>query len=887
MKNNRLKPNKYLGLSFLIPFGGMLILMLIAGSEPFGNKSMLYSDMFHQYYPFFVDFRKQLLSGDSLLYNWNIGMGLDYLGLISYYLASPLNLLSVLVPESLTLEYFSLLMPIKLGLASLFMAILLRETFQKEGWELCFFGALYGLCSWALGYQWNVMWLDSFALLPLVVLGACRLLKQRRFVLYTVTLFLSVAVNYYIGFFTCIFILLFFICYEICRFSGFKQFFADLGLMAVFSLLAIGMTMFLELPALAALQNTQSSVNQFPTGISLNIATSKTWKGLLEAMAQVAGNFAGGSAPTFKEGLPNVYCGVGTLIFAFLYLMNRDVRIRDKICCVLLLVFFMLSFIIRQLDYIWHGFHFTNMIPYRFSYLASFVLIYMAYRAFLDLPRYKRWHFVLAGLLFVLVAACSKNRLEPVFLLYNLVLLVFYCGACIYGKVRVLLTADASVEERAEARTFYQHHRQICRSILALTVSAEMLLMLVNFGVNFSFVMVSNYPNGTTDSEAVFDYLENREKDTLFYRTEVTHNQTLNDGALNGYHGISTFTSSANVKVTEFMRNLGYGAKNTYNRYCFEEASPVSNLFLNLKYMVERDGNVEDNSYFDVVYQSGKVYLLENNAYLPLGFLAESTLADLEFKASGNFFTFQNSLFQAATGLLDPVFLTPNRPAITATNATITASSSVRCSYKDCTSGAYIHYTYTIDTPGFMCIYLDLSDRNSYNVYKNGQHLFSETVSLDQMMAIGDVAAGDTVEIRLYCANGESGSMNIYAGIVDETVFRQGVDILQASQLELTTFENTLVEGNISCNRDGLLYTSIPNDGNWILYVDGVATEPTLVGDVMLSVPLTQGEHSIRFQYRSQAFLLGGYISLGCLALFLALTVPAAIQRRKHGKFTK
>ncbi len=47
-------------------------------------------------------------------------------------------------------------------------------------------------------------------------------------------------------------------------------------------------------------------------------------------------------------------------------------------------------------------------------------------------------------------------------------------------------------------------------------------------------------------------YMKEREQYTPFYRAETTHSQTLNDGALNGYHGISTFTSSANVKV----RNL-------------------------------------------------------------------------------------------------------------------------------------------------------------------------------------------------------------------------------------------------------------------------------------------------------------------------------------------
>lgn len=78
-------------LSFAFPFVGMLIVMLVNQCCPFGKHSYLYSDMYHQYFPFFKTFRSALLSGDSLLYNWNIGLGLDYLGLYSYYLASPLN----------------------------------------------------------------------------------------------------------------------------------------------------------------------------------------------------------------------------------------------------------------------------------------------------------------------------------------------------------------------------------------------------------------------------------------------------------------------------------------------------------------------------------------------------------------------------------------------------------------------------------------------------------------------------------------------------------------------------------------------------------------------------------------------------------------------------
>lgn len=98
---------------------------------------MLYSDMYHQYYPFFVAFRRAIRSGSGLLYTWSVGMGMDYLGLISYYLASPLNLLSVLVPEGWLLEFFSLLVPVKLGFAGMFFAIFLKKLFGKNDASHC------------------------------------------------------------------------------------------------------------------------------------------------------------------------------------------------------------------------------------------------------------------------------------------------------------------------------------------------------------------------------------------------------------------------------------------------------------------------------------------------------------------------------------------------------------------------------------------------------------------------------------------------------------------------------------------------------------------------------------------------------------------------------
>ena len=878
----------YPAIAFILPVIGMCIMMAVRGFIPFGSVSMLYSDMYHQYYPFFVAFRKALLSGESLLYSWDVGMGMDYLGLISYYLASPLNLLSVLIPEGWTLEYFSLLMPIKLGFASLFFAILLRKLYGQSTIALPLFGCFYALCAWTMGYQWNIMWLDTFALLPLVVLGVFSLLKEKKVFLYTVTLFLSVFSNYYIGLFTCIFVALIFFCYQICRWESFEKFFRDLGRIALFSILAIGMTAIMELPAFAALQTTQSSVNKFPTGFKLNIADQNTWKGLLDAMRQVAGNMNGGIKPTFKEGLPNLYCGLVANLLAVLFLTSKHVKLRDKFCSIALLIFFNLSFIIRQLDYIWHGFHFTNMIPYRFSFLSSFVLLYMAYRAYLLRKTFKLWQLITAITLCVGLVFCIEKP-DVAYWTYNGVFLLLYFVVFLLphlsleGKQTEANVTGPSIDEERVARY------QISSMLLVGVMVLELSLNILNFGINFTGTVVTDYPRGTEHTAALIQSMKDREKDNLFYRTETTHSQTLNDGALNGYNGISTFTSSANVRVTKFMEALGYGAKNTYNRYCFEESSPVANLFLNLKYMLERQDLVEENNYFEDVAQSGKVHLLENKAYLPLGFMVKNQILNLDFSnASNNAFLFQNQLIRTATGISRDVwtFMADDALSIDTKDVTIRSrTKSGHCTYTaDKKANGTLIYTYAADREGLVCIDLDLSKKNSFTVYKNQEELYSESYSIPQTLSVAQVIPGDVIEIHLTCKKGESGNISIHAGVLDEQAFTDAYNYLQSATLDLTKFENTRIEGSINCTESGVLYTSIPQDGNWTATVDGKDVEPVLVGDSMVALTLSEGKHDICFQYENKAFSLGWKISLACLIIFTVLYVGIYTDPQKRSK---
>ncbi len=895
--NRKHYPVNCLALAFAIPFFGMLLVMAVSQYEPFGNYSMLYSDMYHQYYPFFVSFRKAILEGKGLLYTWSQGLGMDYLGLIAYYLASPLNLLSVLVPEGWTLEYFSLLVPLKLGLASLAFAYFLKTLYGQEDVSVSLFGALYGLCAWALGYQWNVMWLDTFALLPLVALGTVQLLRDQKFLLYTLTLFLSIYANYYIGLFTCIFVFLLFFIYQICRWGGWQKLFRDLLRIALFSAIAIGMTAVLSLPTLAALQTTQSSVNKFPTTFRLNIADEHTVRGLLSAMVEVAGNMGGAIEPTFKEGLPNVYCGILSIVMMFLYLLARDIKLRDKLCAVFLLLFFNASFIIRQLDYIWHGFHFTNMIPYRFSFLYSFVVLYMAYRAWLMRKRFHLGQIILAAGLTLLLLSCSGELKEtvplelgaleleiPLYLIYNLSFALLYVLSLVCGRLLRKPPEEASAREIRRTEKQNAQVRQLSAWLLLSILSIELIANLVCFGLYFPGTSVTHYPRGKEYTASVIRYMHEREEDTLFFRAETTHSQTLNDGALNGYNGVSAFTSSANVKTTLFMQALGYGAKNTYNRYLFEESSPVANLFLGLKYMIDREGRDRTSGYFEEKNHFGDTTLLLNKYYLPLGFVTERELADYTFTTNGNAFEFQNGLFSAATGLDTDVWY-----RIPGANLTIAAermyvsedNGNGYIKYKDTVDGAEATFSYVAQKDGFACIHLDLPKRNDYYISVNGTEILKEAISLPQMMAVGDVQAGDVIDIRILCDAGENSTMTVDCAILDQEIFQKGYEILNSAVLELTEFESTCVTGTVSSDRDGLLYTSIPQNGNWHVTVDGKEVEEKLVGDCMAAVDITAGDHTVVFQYKNPAFSLGWKVSLACAALLAALAILDRKKKRQ------
>ena len=179
-------------------------------------------------------------------------------------------------------------------------------------------------------------------------------------------------------------------------------------------------------------------------------------------------------------------------------------------------------------------------------------MLYMAYVAWSKRRQFRTWQILLAAIPTVGLLFLYEDWEEITYWAYN--------GATILLYITVLLCLcsfrPAPKAPEAEQIVSYVHARskkkRVCSGILLGVMALELGLNLINFGTAFPLTDTNNYPRGTAELESAIDFMEDREKDNPFYRAEVTHTQTLNDGALIGYNGITTFTSSANVKVTEF-----------------------------------------------------------------------------------------------------------------------------------------------------------------------------------------------------------------------------------------------------------------------------------------------------------------------------------------------
>ena len=194
--------------AFFAALAAATAIFALLGIAPFGDDTLLVSDMYSQYSCFFGDV-KSLLS-DGLFYSLHKSIGGDIYSLAAYYLASPLNLIFLLFPLEYLPEAVSVLYILKLSLAALTMSYYLSARGTNGAANLAL-SLAWSFSAYFTLYSINIMWLDALVLLPLISLGIERLIYRGKFLLYILSLAGAIFCNYYIGYMLCIFSVVYFL----------------------------------------------------------------------------------------------------------------------------------------------------------------------------------------------------------------------------------------------------------------------------------------------------------------------------------------------------------------------------------------------------------------------------------------------------------------------------------------------------------------------------------------------------------------------------------------------------------------------------------------------------------------------------------------------------
>ena len=825
----------YTALSFLMPAAYMVIMFAFHWVYPFGNRQILVTDFWQQYYSFLSDFWHKVRGGTLAPWSWTLGAGSDYISVIAYYMASPLNFLAVLFPHALLREALTFILILKIGSAGLFMGMFLRYTFRQSGLALPAFASLYALCAFTLGYYWNIMWFDSFALLPLVIQGLIALMRESKYRLYTASLALSVMANYYIGFFICIFVAITFFNQCIIQKLKPRDFLCKLALIAACSALAVGLTAVLTVPAFFSLQNTATAESRFPSGIA--------W---FSSYVKVLGNLVAFTPPTAKEGLPNLYCGMISVLLMAVFIRSSKIPLREKIVNVATLVFLLLSCNMNVLDYMWNAFHYTNMLPFRFSFLFSFALVAMAYRVFLLKETMNRRDLLAMGIcaaFFILMAAISAQKKHVI--IGNACLCILY-----------LSIWDISAEKKTgKIKTALGYG-------FLLLIMVE-LFITTYIGVNTNKTTNRKiYPDSYDQVQEVLSLRESA--GSGFYRTEMTNWFILNDPSLYGYNGISFYSSTVDVSVTKFMEGIGLSAWETGNRYYYVETSPLTNAFMNLRYLVSRDGKACDSGVFwETAGKAGDTLLLENKRYLPLGFMVNKELSYYEHDA--NPFVSQNSLFRLATGLGGDLFTVMDVPNNSYAKKGDDGSDT-------------LNWDYVVPADGIFYAHCIFPNEGKASISFKGEVLRKIENLRPCIVTLGSFSKGDVITFTTG-PKVSTGAARILVGAIDKRLFDRGYTFFADEVLNLTEFSETKIAGNITVKKDGLLYTSIPNNKSWTARVDGIEAPIIGIDGCMIALQLGEGTHGIEFRYHNKDLQAGIIISLLSLAVFAALIVWKKVPR--------
>ncbi len=794
------------------------------GMWPFGDNTVLIIDSLHQYLPFYTDFQGKLQDSQSLLYSFSGGLGYNFWSTYAYYMASPLNFLMAFIPRENVCDFMDFVILFKIGLCGGCFSWYLHRRDPQRKYLPVVFGMMFALSNFVIGYYFNLMWLDSIAMLPLIMMGIERIVRGESGRMFGLSLFYGLWCNYYIGFMLCIFSCLYYLVRWIsCRRITARQVLHSSLTFAWYALLAGGMAALVLLPAYAGLSASESmQSNTFPS-------TVKFYESLWGLLENHMAFMTPVNISNSQVGL-NVYCGMLTVLLTVLYVFDGKIRLRKRMAHFGLCALLLLSFSFNMLNYVWHGFHVQNGLPNRFAFLYIAVLLVMAYDAIGHIRS-----FLIPELVFAWIATAGFVAVDYMQRSGEIKDYVYYISFGLLTLYFVLLLFG-----RLAKRVRFSIFCGIVSGVALIEVSANAVYGIIcNDGVTRSIYIAD---------QKSYQTMMAQQDDDEFFRSEIDRQRMRNVTMYAGGNAMVMFNSTMLESVVNFCDSLGIEARTNKNGYL--GVTKLINDVLGIRYLASPSKVARTMYQFERVAEDGELALYKNDNALSLGFMVKDDIASWDIEA-GEPLQVQNSFVELATGL-EPIYVLDR--------------------YIDMEDGENYGIKIPEDKQVYLCIdtRVDNINLNTPEYTKSfddfTDHLYVINASDESDMADFTVTLKDgqsTVQAQVYtCAN---------------EAYEQVRDKLAESQLTSVKVDGNRVSGNVDAKEDGTLLLTIPYDTGWRITVDGKETESYAVGQALTGVHLPAGIHEIRMKYTPKGLWAGTFITLLCAALYM---VSGVLEKR-------
>lgn len=863
-ENKKYSSKQLLLVSFILPFIIMLVIYIAMGVYPFGKETLLTIDLAQQYVDFFSYYRHTLLhEPQALFYSFAKGIGGDMVGLWSYYLNSPFNILMLLVPERFLPVGIMLLMLIKIASSGLSFAYLLIKKFKGSDLLVPLFSLSYALMGYTIVNQLHVMWLDSLVFLPLIVLGLENIIAGKKGYFYSIMLAIALFSQYYLTYMICLFLILYFI-FALTKLNITKNATSKQKLtfvwnrfwkFAVYSLLGGGLAAFSLLPNFVSLLGGKaahtSQVLEWQLKYPFPDILSKTYLGAFDF-------------DQLPSGLPNIFIGTIASISFLYYFFNRHFHWTERITALIITAFFIISMNVDILNKTWHAFQNPAWYPYRFSFVVCFFFILNGYRSLSQSQAIPLW-FAVALLILQTISALyvldqDFSFLEPIQVLVTALIVVL---------VLVLLLL----------KDMKYHWLPYAMLIVAvIEMSANATIDLVRLG----YVDMAPFNDYQTVMSDMLDPI--RPQADEFYRIEKTFQRSKNDSFQANYPSATHFSSTFETEVPTLFGRLGFPESSFVISY--STGTLFTDAFFGIKYYGENKQmseeftndanhyNIRPNAFrpdlnhYQKINETSRTTLYENPNAFSLGFTAPSkmqsvVLVDDEPIAN------QEKILQALSRrqLAEPFYRTENINTVVTQNIGANDDNAINKTYTktDPDKAAFIDFQFTTESeePYYLVIDSRLDEDNTHFRLNGEAFPYYKSYRTDQVFNLASGTANRSIEFSLELLEEmlTIRDLNLYRFNLEQ--FNTLMDEVQTRQMTIDSFSQTEINGHISVQNDtDIFMLSIPYSEGWTVEIDGETVDTFPVLDGLLATDITSGQHQIKLTYRTPYLYIGIAVSL-------------------------